>query len=186
MLTPRNNQRGFSLVELGVALVVLAILVSVGVPSFMAWIQNSQLRTTSESILAGLQLARAEAVRRNTRVQFTLAGATFQDWTIGCATAVGDLNVDGVDDCPAVIQSRTGAEGTANATVAVDNATITFSGLGRADLAMTANITHLTGGDCVAAGGPMRCSRILVSTGGQIRMCDPAITISDPGNPRGC
>lgn len=186
MLTMRHNQRGFSLVELIVALVVVGTLVSIGIPSFKSWLQNSQLRATSESILAGLQLARAEAVRRNTRVQFTLAGASFQDWTVGCATVVGDVNADGVDDCPAIIQSRTSAEGTANATVAVDNATITFSGLGRADLAMTADITNSVGGNCAAAGGPMRCSRIMVSTGGQVRMCDPAITISDPGNPRGC
>jgi type IV fimbrial biogenesis protein FimT len=186
VLTLRHNQRGFSLVELIVALVVVGTLVSMGIPSFTAWIQNSQLRTTSESTLAGLQLARAEAVRRNTRIQFTLAGASFQDWTIGCATVVGDLNADGVNDCPAVIQSRTAAEGTANVVVAVDNATITFGGLGRANLAMTANITNPTGGGCAAIGGPMRCSRILVSTGGQIRMCDPAITISDPTNPRGC
>lgn len=186
MLTMRHNQRGFSLVELTVALVVVSILVSMAVPSFMTWVQNNQIRTTSESILAGLQLARAEAVRRNTRVQFTLAGASFQNWTVGCVTPIGDLNADGVDDCPAVIQSRNSVEGTANAVVAVDNTTITFAGLGRANLAMTADITNPTGGGCAAANGPMRCSRILVSTGGQVRMCDPAITISDPTNPRGC
>lgn len=186
MLAMRHNQRGFSLVELVVAMVVLGVLMSMAIPSFQSWIQNTQLRTASESVLAGLQLARAEAVRRNTRVQFTLAGVSFQDWTVGCATVVGDANADGVDDCPAVIQSRTAAEGTANVTVAVDNATITFAGLGRADLAMTADITNPVGGNCAAIGGPMRCSRIMVSTGGQIRMCDPAITISDPGNPRGC
>jgi type IV fimbrial biogenesis protein FimT len=166
-------------------LVILAILMSVGTPSFMAWIQNTQLRTAAETLTSGLQMARTEAVRRNTSVQFTLNGTVNTDsgWTVGCVNPVADLNADGVLDCPAVIQSRTGSEGTSNAVVNADVANVTFAGLGRATNAMTIDITNPKGGTCMGAGGQMRCLRILVTTGGSVRMCNPALPSS---NPQGC
>jgi len=49
---------------------------------------------------------------------------------------------------------------------------------------MTLNLTNSTGGTCMAAGGPMRCLNILVTTGGQVRMCNPNINRNT--NPQGC
>jgi len=69
------RQQGFTLVELMIAVAVLGILLSVGVPSFKAWLLNTKIRTTAEAMQNGLQLARAEAVRRNERVRFVISGA---------------------------------------------------------------------------------------------------------------
>jgi len=189
VLIANNNQRGFSLIELMVGIIILGVITSIGAPSFMSWIQNTQLRTAAETLTGGLQLARAEAVRRNTSVQFSLMG-TDSTWTMGCVNwdangdgTEDDTDGDGIGDCPAVIQSRSGAEGTRNAVVATDNTTITFNGLGRATPAMTVNITNPTGGGCSVDGGPMRCLNIIVVTGGQIRMCNPAYPNT---NPQGC
>ncbi len=187
MLVAKHNLRGFSLIELLVGMLILAILASAGAPSFMTWIQNSQLRSAAETISGGLQLARAEAVRRNTSVQFSLMG-TDSTWTLGCVNwdadgnGVEDVDVFGIAVCPAVIQSRSGLEGTRNAVVAVDNTPVTFNGMGRANTVMTVNVTNTTGGACAPA-GPMRCLNILVTTGGQIRMCNPALPNT---NPQGC
>jgi len=189
MLNPGHNSRGFSLIELLVGVVILAIIASAGAPSFMSWMQNSQIRTAAESISSGLQLARAEAVRRNANIHFTLNGTAGVDssWTVGCVTTVADLNGDGVADCPAVIQSRSGSEGTPNVSVASSSATVTFNGLGRssnsANSTLTINITNEVGGECQQNNGPMRCLNVLVALGGQIRMCNPAMSGS---NPQGC
>ena len=40
----------------------------------------------------------------------------------------------------------------------------------------TINITNSSGGTCTASGGPIRCLRVTITAGGQIRMCDPAAT----------
>ena len=40
-----------------------------------------------------------------------------------------------------------------------------------------------TWGDCPATAGQRRCLRVVVSAGGQIRMCDPALAASTP---QGC
>lgn len=201
MLTTRHDMRGFTMIELMIGVAVFAILVSVGAPSFMAWVQNTQLRTAAETISAGMQLAKAEAVRRNTNVQFVLTGAAYfrngvnyidSSWTVGCAIPVADLDGDGVADCPGTglapplldyIQKRSGTEGTSKADVTTNVNSVTFSGLGRATNAMNVSITNTTGGACQPA-GPMRCLDVRVSQGGQILMCNPALQRST--NPQGC
>src|SRR4051812_28032047 len=61
---------GFTLIEMLVTLAVMALLLMVGLPSMNTWMQNTQLRSSAEGIQGGLQLARAEALRRNVQVRF--------------------------------------------------------------------------------------------------------------------
>ncbi len=58
--------RGFSLIELMVTIAVLAILLSIGLPSFRSSLQSNRLATASNELIASLNLARSEAIR-NTR-----------------------------------------------------------------------------------------------------------------------
>jgi len=189
VLNPHFAHHGFSLIELAIGMVIVGILTAAAVPSFRNWMQSSQIRNTTESILNGLQLARVEAVRRNASVQFVFGAGS--DWTVGCLNPV-DLNGDGVEDpgdCPAIIQSRFGAEGTPNASVTVTPAgtsAIIFNGLGRAPAgAVDIDVANPTGGTCIAASGSMRCLRVITSVGGQVHMCDPAFTLSST-HPQGC
>ena len=58
--------------ELLIGIAIIGILLALAAPNFAVWIQNSKIRTAAESIQNGLQLARAEAVRRNAQVRFQL------------------------------------------------------------------------------------------------------------------
>ena len=69
---PNFKQTGFTLVELLIAVAVIGITASIAAPSYNAFIANTKIRTTAESIINGLQLARAEAIKRNLAVTFTL------------------------------------------------------------------------------------------------------------------
>ncbi len=57
--------RGLTLVELMLVLALLGILTAVAVPGFQGLQQRTQMRTEATRLLAALNLARSEAVRRN-------------------------------------------------------------------------------------------------------------------------
>lgn len=192
-----RKQNGVSLLELMIGIAIVSLLMVLGTPSFSLWIQNTQTRTAAESILNGLQIARTEAVRRNVNVRFNLtdAGGTVA-WTVDCVNVTAD--------CPAGIQSRSGSEGGVNARVGAAVATgtlatplaagtglpagVTFDGMGRVPALNpdgTANNDDITRVDITnAANAGVRRMIIVIGTGGQIRMCDPAIALAT--NPQGC
>lgn len=162
---------GFSLVELMVTVAVLSLLMVLAVPSFTEWIQNSRIRTAAESVQNGVQLARAEAVRRNARVEFALDG-TGGGWVVRFAGG------------GATIQARSGSEGAGGvvlSTVPEDATSVAFDGLGRAENTLTAINVDVPTSALPAA--QSRDLRITIGTGG-VRMCDP--NVSDSTDPRKC
>jgi prepilin-type N-terminal cleavage/methylation domain-containing protein len=65
----RSLRAGFTIIELMITLAVLGVLLALGMPSISSWLQNTQIRTAAEGMVSGLQLARAEALRRNANVR---------------------------------------------------------------------------------------------------------------------
>lgn len=59
---------GFTIIELMVVLVVMGLLITVGVPSFRTLMADNQINNSAQEILYAIQLARAEAVKRNQMV----------------------------------------------------------------------------------------------------------------------
>lgn len=59
-----QRMRGFTLIELMIGIVVLAILAALAVPSFRTLILNQQSEAIGEDLVTAFQLARSEAVRR--------------------------------------------------------------------------------------------------------------------------
>lgn len=68
----RPGGKGFTLVELAVALVILGILLALGLPGIATYSRNIKVRAAAESFLAGVQLARGEAVRGNVATEIIL------------------------------------------------------------------------------------------------------------------
>jgi type IV fimbrial biogenesis protein FimT len=62
---------GFTLIELVVAIATLTLLVAIGVPSYRGLVKKNTISTSSNELLAGLLLARSEAVRQEKRITFT-------------------------------------------------------------------------------------------------------------------
>lgn len=78
---------GFSLIELMVTVAVLAILLTIGVPSFQAQFEQSRFDAVRESMLTALGQARSEALTRGEPVELCRGGAggcsDGQDWSSG-------------------------------------------------------------------------------------------------------
>lgn len=60
--------RGFTLVELMVAIAVAAIVLTFGVPGFQSFVNGNRLAASANELVGSLQTARMEAIRRNRRV----------------------------------------------------------------------------------------------------------------------
>lgn len=63
-----HKQKGFTLVELMIVLVVGGILVALAAPNMRVYLLNSRLVTTTNALMSDLALARSEAVKRNNDV----------------------------------------------------------------------------------------------------------------------
>lgn len=193
-----KRESGASLIELMIGVTIFAILLAIGLPNFGEWMQNLQIRTAAESTLSGLHLARAEAIKRNALVRYqlvtTLDGACALD-------ADGPHSIVSLDDpsgacsevadetvAPRVLQARRATEGSRNVVLAANGTTVNFNGLGRTiPGGMTSiDFSNPVGGICqhIDNAGAMRCLRVNISVGGEIRLCDPKVV--DNTDPRFC
>jgi type IV fimbrial biogenesis protein FimT len=169
-------QAGFSIVEILVGLAIFAILTMSALPAYSVWIQNTKIRNAAESVQNGLQLARSEAVRRNTNVQF--AFGTDSEWTVS------------VVDPAETIQARRSEQGSVDVLVTTTPAatTVTFNALGRA-IPNPSGLPSFSRVDFdmppnVVPPALSRELRVTISAGGRIRMCDPSV--GDAADTRFC
>lgn len=88
-----TQHRGFTLIELLVTLAVLVIVITVAVPSFRSLADNNRMTALANEMVAALNLARSEAVKRGAQVSVcSNAGGWVNGWTVqegtACAGAV--------------------------------------------------------------------------------------------------
>lgn len=204
MLSKAGPQRGISLIEAMVVVVIMAFILAMAAPNFSAWIAGSRVRATAESLLAGLQYARSEATTRNSLVRFQLTTSvdascarsnSGTSWVVDVVDAsddsvAGRCNTAPSDTvAPSILQVRAATEAGDRVQVNANSDQVVFNGFGRqspvAPSTSAANINidiAPTGpnGQCAAAGGKVTCLRVVVSTAGQVRMCNPNVAAGDP------
>ena len=191
MTAPRHT-RGFTLIELMVALAIAAILMLIAGPSFTTFLRNSEIRSTSESLLNGLKAATAEAANRNKTVTFELASATAADWRFWV------LEDDGVTQKTLQSYSKNEAGSSSKITVTpAGKLTVKFNGLGRVTIDPLDPDDHIRQIDIASVvAGEARPLRIIVDdptppAAGRprgLRLCDPdsALATLSPPDPRAC
>jgi type IV fimbrial biogenesis protein FimT len=167
--SPKRRACGFSLIELMTVVTIIAVTAVLAAPSFAQQLANFRVRGAAEGIVNGLNLARAEAARRNSGVSLTMS-ASGGGWSI---TQVS----------PSVaIQSRADGE-TPGITIASSTAsqTVIFLPTGFVDTSAT-RLEQVT----VSSSTPGTNSRqINILGGGLVRVCDPTIA-SGSNDPRAC
>jgi type IV fimbrial biogenesis protein FimT len=162
---------GFTLIELLVSIAIIAVLAALAAPSFTQAIANYRVRSGAETMLHGLNYTRAEAVRRNRNVTFTLSGTS--GWDV-VAPATGSASA-------VTIQQRPASESPGiSATSSTASMSVTFLPTGLVDSSGT-RLSEITVSSS-AAGSDSR--KINIFGGGLIRMCDPGISTAN--DPRRC
>lgn len=182
-----------SIIEVMVAIGIIALVIGLGAPTALVWIQNLQVRNAGEAILNGLQAARLEALRRNTTVAFELTDPNSTAWhvcvfdLVGLRCTPGDI-VTG--DPSGQANARVGVEtefsNFANPLDAGSNVPqlIAFDSFGRVSPQNPNNIARIDIRNPVLSATDERRLSVAITVAGQVRMCDPGLSKSV--NPQGC
>lgn len=191
-----RQTRGLTLIELLVALTILGFALVAVMPSVGEWMQNLAVRNAAESLKAGLERARQEALRRNVSMTFWLvsdsekvlssscvrsqAGPSYVVSTMDPAGKCGEAPSATVE--PRIVEKWSAMQGSPNVTLTTKTSGgaasdfVTFNSLGQPgpDQLATIEVEH------VAASA--RKLRLTIEPGGSIRVCDPdpALVASDP------
>jgi type IV fimbrial biogenesis protein FimT len=168
----RNH--GFTLIELMVGLVIVAIILLLGTPHYAEFMDNTRVRNATESVANGVRQAQLTAVRRNEPVKFVL---TSSGWEVRDVETDGLLDAESVHELaaatpPTVVTEPTGAN------------EVTFNGLGRA-LAKnppddTEPIVRVKVSPAGAGTRPLGVA--LGVPGGSVKVCDPDSKFTNPGS----
>jgi type IV fimbrial biogenesis protein FimT len=86
---PRRQARGFTLLELAIALAITAVLAAMALPTFASLVARQRLQAAAEHLKADIALARQEAGRRAQPVHLVFQPGSQWCYAIGTG-AVGD------------------------------------------------------------------------------------------------
>ena len=197
LVTRPMRPRGFTIIEVMVALGIIAMLLMFAAPNAATWIQNTRLRSSAESVATCLQTARLEAIKRNTIVSCQMTDPASSAWNVCLYDSVNNI-------CQAaagsVLASRDASEDNGITKLGLDTAlsssaaplaagtnmpgAATFDSFGR--LAPTApnNAMRVDVRNPSLAAADERRLTVYITLGGQIRMCDPQLPKAT--NPMGC
>jgi type IV fimbrial biogenesis protein FimT len=172
-----TKQHGFTIYELLITILVIGVILTIGVPNFAAFTQNSRITSTANDLHGSFHLARSEAARSKSNITICASenslsadatcGGTFDDGWIIFVDLDGDLNRDG--DGENILRAHAAIAKSIN--IATNGGAGYFgfspSGLGRGDVGgvpavQTARICDGRG-NVVAIGGSS-AARILVVT----------------------
>jgi prepilin-type N-terminal cleavage/methylation domain-containing protein len=164
--------RGFTLVEAMVVLAIVAILAMIAVPSFQATLDRQQVTTVAADLHASVVLARAEAIRRNLRIE--LMPIDPLDWAKGWQVVVPPQGA-----VPSqVIYSRPAAPAgvvVMQNLVPAGEASLSYDGTGKSRLASNAAIQRSGNWLISIPARPSAPSRKLaINILGRPLLCDPA------------
>lgn len=187
--------RGFSMIELLVGVAILGFALMAVMPTIVDWTRNLAIRNAAESLKGGIEKARQVALRRNADMGFWLVADSEKVLSNGCASSVTGpswviAKLDPAGQCgaapsevdqPRIVEKWSAADGAVDVQLqtadeggaAVDR--LIFNSLGQVTMAnqlARIDITHARGGD-------VRPLRLLISRGGAIRLCDPAVPAGD-------
>jgi len=198
-----KKNTGFTLLELIVTLAIVAILLTVGVPSLRTFIQGNQLISSTNELLSALHVARSEAIKSNGRVTVCESSngtscATTGDWKNGWIVFIdaignGDLNGTGAactatgTDC--LLRVHSGFTDNLLSVSGVDNNgnpitsfTFTSRGLPRASNGSTQFGTYSI---CSFddSNNVINSRAVVLSLSGRVRVSDNTAVISCPAIP---
>lgn len=195
-MTVERANSGFTLIELLVTVTVVALLVTLSIPSFRTWTANQQTRAVAEVIQNALRLAQATAIHQSHTTTLCLTDSTP---TAGLVTDKASTNgnctnngknwfiqMDALFNGESGQFVQGGSFGNIGPNVVITSpatAPVSFNSFGRTTAGATVTYQFTNPyGDFKST--TTRSLNITIDPGGQIRMCDSSRNIAT--SPDGC
>lgn len=175
-----SYQSGFSLIELMIAVAILAILVSLAAP-VMDLVEKRRLTAAAEAVYGQIQLARSEAVKQGTDMHLNYQSDGSATWCLGvnngadCDCTVVDaaaanycgIPVDGSATQVLQVVKSTDFANISSATGAPSNVTLNYVRGGATGLGGTEGTFTFTSAKGLEI-------RVVMNVLGRVRTCSPA------------
>ncbi len=174
MIHTRILQRGFTLIELLVTVAIIAAAMAIAVPSMSAFQRNAELATTTNTLLASINTARAEAMKRgmNAMVKPTDSSNWANGWVVFVDVARNGDPTDATN-IPVATQDALSSY------FSVSGFNVKFNASGFA--VATTSPTHTANGtfelqrnDLSGTDQLKQTRKIIVDLTGRVRSCKPA------------
>ena len=181
-MTAASPLRGFSLIELMIALAIAALLLVLAAPSYAVWVADSRIRSAADLIAGGLRTAQAEAVKRNEDIEFILDPTVDTGgWTLNVVATPATPMPEGT--------FREGASLTQFAVLPAGNTKVTFTGLGTvraANADASTPIEQITISPSTGISGARNLRVLVGGLRSGIKICDPQWTLINADDPKAC
>ena len=136
-LNPRlRTAGGFTLIEILITIVIVAVLASLAGPSFREYVAIQRIKNASFELVSALSFTRSEAIKRNAAVALaTSSTASPKNWAQGWAISIGGTELRRQDVYTGVVIKAT------NPADSSDVGTLTYANDGRPTTRIQFNIT---------------------------------------------
>ncbi|MBI3774643.1 MAG: GspH/FimT family pseudopilin, partial [Gammaproteobacteria bacterium] len=85
-------QHGLTLIEIMVTLAVVAVTLSIGVPSFQGMASSNRMSSAANNLIGALNVARSEAIKRGARVKVIVTTASgITSWKVQLSSDSTDV-----------------------------------------------------------------------------------------------
>ncbi|OUM04123.1 GspH/FimT family pseudopilin [Variovorax sp. JS1663] len=178
---PHAGASGFTLIELLVAIAIAVILLMIGVPSFVTFQRNSELTSATNTLVAAINAARGEAMKRS--MSALIVPASGSDWGTGWTVFVDvdrDRRYDESKDVTILKQGALQSYFSASAQSGDGSATdyLMFDASGYSQTVGTAAFRSVTlsiqRSDLADAALKEQTRLIVIAVTGRVRVCKPA------------
>ncbi len=200
-----KKNAGFTLIELLITVVIISILLVVGLPSLKSFLQSNQLVAAANELVAGFNVARSEAIKRNDDVTicestngttcsagtgswedgwivFVDQGANPNQTSSGIACSGGNVGTNCLLRSHAAFNDDqltvSGVDAT-NASTVINSVTFNARGLPR-DTTGSAQSSRFSICSLDGVGGTIDSRAVVLSLSGRVRVSDNAAVITCP------